>query len=138
MEPAAECMLVLIGATPEGKKEFVGFQTGVCESAQSWLELLIDIKQRGFESPAAPMISAAYCLTLSGRFLLSRAAATFPVSSCTHQPGANITELCYLLGQIGYPTSNVLFRVVGVYPEAQPPCRTSRASPIAPAGEMAF
>jgi hypothetical protein len=29
-------MLVLIGATPEGKKELVGFQTGARESAQSW------------------------------------------------------------------------------------------------------
>ena len=48
MEEAAECMLVLIGATPEGKKELVGFQTGVRESAQSWRELL-DIKQRGLE-----------------------------------------------------------------------------------------
>ena len=28
MEEAAECMLVLIGATPEGKKELVGFPTG--------------------------------------------------------------------------------------------------------------
>jgi Transposase, Mutator family len=49
MEAAAECMLVLIGAIPEGKKELVGFQTGVRESAQSWRELLIDIKQRGLE-----------------------------------------------------------------------------------------
>src|ERR1700757_391036 len=49
MEEAAECMLVLIGATPEGKKELVGFQTGVRESAQSWRELLIDIKKRGLE-----------------------------------------------------------------------------------------
>jgi transposase-like protein len=47
MEDNAECMLVLIGATPEGKKELVGFQTGVRESAQSWRELLIDLKQRG-------------------------------------------------------------------------------------------
>ena len=29
MEPQAECMLVLIGATPEGKKELLGFQVGV-------------------------------------------------------------------------------------------------------------
>ena len=29
MEPQAECMLVLLGATPEGKKELIGFQTGV-------------------------------------------------------------------------------------------------------------
>ena len=49
MEEDAECMLVLIGATPEGKKELVGFQTGVREGAQSWRELLIDIKQRGLE-----------------------------------------------------------------------------------------
>jgi len=47
MEETAECMLVLIGATPEGKKELVGFQIGVRESAQSWRELLIDIKRRG-------------------------------------------------------------------------------------------
>jgi putative transposase len=47
MEANAECMLVLIGATPEGKKELVGFQVGVRESAQSWRELLVDIKRRG-------------------------------------------------------------------------------------------
>ena len=47
MESQAECMLVLIGATPEGKKELVGFQVGVRESAQSWRELLIEVKRRG-------------------------------------------------------------------------------------------
>ena len=35
MEPQAECMLVLIGATAEGKKELIGFQTGMRESGQS-------------------------------------------------------------------------------------------------------
>ena len=49
MEDNAECMLVLIGATPGGKKELIGFQTGVRESTQSWRELLIDIKQRGLD-----------------------------------------------------------------------------------------
>src|SRR5213083_3247006 len=49
MEPAAACMLVIIGATPEGRKELVGFQTGVRESTQSWRELLVDIKRRGLE-----------------------------------------------------------------------------------------
>jgi putative transposase len=47
MEPVAECMLVVLGATPEGKKELVGFQVGVRESAQSWRELLVDLKARG-------------------------------------------------------------------------------------------
>jgi putative transposase len=47
MEDHGECMLVLIGATPEGKKELIGFQVGVRESAQSWRELLVEVKQRG-------------------------------------------------------------------------------------------
>ena len=47
LEPQAECMPVLIGATPEGKKELLGFQVGVRESAQSWRELLVDLKARG-------------------------------------------------------------------------------------------
>ena len=47
MKDHAECMLVLIGATSEGKKELVGFQVGVRESAQSWRELLVEVKRRG-------------------------------------------------------------------------------------------
>src|SRR5688500_18827776 len=57
MEAAAECMLVLLGATPEGKKELVGFQVGVRESAQSWRELLIDLKARGLT--IAPELAVA-------------------------------------------------------------------------------
>ncbi len=44
-------MLVIIGATPEGKKELIGFQVGLRESAQSWHELLTDIKARGLSVP---------------------------------------------------------------------------------------
>ena len=55
MEPTAECMLVIIGATPEGKKELVGFHVGVRESAQSWRELLVDLKHRGLA--VAPKIA---------------------------------------------------------------------------------
>ena len=51
MEENAECMLVIIGATPEGKKELLGFQVGLRESAQSWHELLSDIKGRGLSIP---------------------------------------------------------------------------------------
>jgi transposase-like protein len=42
MGPQAECMLVLIGTTPEGRKELVGFQVGMRESAQSGRELLVE------------------------------------------------------------------------------------------------
>lgn len=56
MEDHGECMLVLIGATPEGKKELIGFQVGVRESTQSWRELLIDVKQRGLQiAPEIPV-----------------------------------------------------------------------------------
>src|SRR6266851_5415879 len=47
MEENAECMLVLIGATPEGKKELIGFAVGRRESAQSWRELLVELRRRG-------------------------------------------------------------------------------------------
>jgi transposase-like protein len=47
MEEHGDCMLVLLGATPEGKKELIGFQVGVRESAQSWRELLVDLKAAG-------------------------------------------------------------------------------------------
>ena len=50
-------MLVMIGATPEGKKELLGFQVGVRESSQSWHELLVDLKARGLR--IAPELAVA-------------------------------------------------------------------------------
>jgi hypothetical protein len=47
LENDAQCLLVIIGATPEGKKELVGLIDGVRESAQSWKELLLDLTRRG-------------------------------------------------------------------------------------------
>src|SRR3954451_3308181 len=47
LEDQAQCILVIIGATPEGKKELVGFTDGLRESAQSWRDLLLDLKRRG-------------------------------------------------------------------------------------------
>ena len=42
LEDEKQCILVLIGATPEGKKELIGFTDGARESAQDWRELLLD------------------------------------------------------------------------------------------------
>jgi len=42
-----QCMLVLMGATPEGHKELISVVDGYRESEQSWYELLINLKQRG-------------------------------------------------------------------------------------------
>jgi hypothetical protein len=47
LEDDAQCLLVIIGATPEGNKELVGLTDGVRENAQSWKGLLLDLKRRG-------------------------------------------------------------------------------------------
>jgi putative transposase len=57
LEDAAQCLLVIIGATPEGKKELVGLIDGVRESARSWKELLLDLKRRGLA--VAPELAVA-------------------------------------------------------------------------------
>ncbi|MFL5334887.1 MAG: IS256 family transposase [Geminicoccaceae bacterium] len=56
MGPQAECMLVVIGATPEGDKELVGFQVGTRESAQSWRELPVGLRARGLAIAPEPAV----------------------------------------------------------------------------------
>jgi transposase-like protein len=50
LEEDRSCILVVMGATKNGKKELVAVQDGYRESAQSWKELLLDLKQRGLET----------------------------------------------------------------------------------------
>lgn len=47
LEEGRQCILVLIGATAEGKKELIAIADGYRESEQSWKELLLDCKARG-------------------------------------------------------------------------------------------
>lgn len=51
LEDEKQCILVLIGATPEGRKELIGFTEGARESSQDWRELLLDLKRRGLDVP---------------------------------------------------------------------------------------
>ncbi|WP_247493315.1 transposase, partial [Bradyrhizobium sp. 142] len=51
------CILVLIGATPEGRKELVGFTDGARESAHDWRDLLLDLKRRGLDVPPRLVIA---------------------------------------------------------------------------------
>ena len=44
-----QCILVLMGATAEGKKELIALADGYRESEQSWKELLLGLKSRGLE-----------------------------------------------------------------------------------------
>jgi transposase-like protein len=49
MEDAAQCILVVMGATAEGKKELVALADGYRESEASWRELLLGLKARGLK-----------------------------------------------------------------------------------------
>ena len=57
LEDHAQCILVIIGATPEGTKELVGFTDGSRESAHDWRVLLLDLKRRGLA--IAPELAVA-------------------------------------------------------------------------------
>ncbi|MDA8364292.1 MAG: IS256 family transposase [Gammaproteobacteria bacterium] len=47
LEEANQCILVVIGATADGKKELLALTEGFRESGESWKELLRDLKRRG-------------------------------------------------------------------------------------------
>jgi transposase-like protein len=57
LEDEKQCILVIIGATPEGKKELIGFTDGARESAHDWRELLLGLKRRGLTK--APELAVA-------------------------------------------------------------------------------
>jgi putative transposase len=46
-ENKRQCILVLMGATVDGRKELIAIQDGIRESEASWSELLLDVKSRG-------------------------------------------------------------------------------------------
>src|SRR6516165_4769069 len=53
LEGGRQCILVLMGATADGKKELIAVADGYRESEQSWRELLLDCKARGLEAEPA-------------------------------------------------------------------------------------
>ena len=49
MESEKTCLLVIVGADCQGKKELVGLMDGFRESKESWLELLNSLQRRGLK-----------------------------------------------------------------------------------------
>ena len=47
LEEDRQCILVLMGATADGRKELIAITDGYRESEQSWKALLLDVKARG-------------------------------------------------------------------------------------------
>ncbi len=54
-DDARQCLLVIIGVTPDGTKELVTIGDGLRESTESWREVLRDLKARGLD--AGPLLA---------------------------------------------------------------------------------
>jgi putative transposase len=55
-EPAdGQCLLIVVGVTPDGRKERVAIGDGYRESKESWKDLLLDLKHRGLQ--AGPLLA---------------------------------------------------------------------------------
>lgn len=57
LEEDRTCILVLMGATADGRKELIAVADGFRESEQSWRDLLMDVKRRGLT--ADPKLAVA-------------------------------------------------------------------------------
>jgi len=55
LEEERQCILLLMGATNDGRKELIGLLDGYRESEQSWRELMTDLKARDLK--AAPKVA---------------------------------------------------------------------------------
>jgi len=54
-EDARLCVLVVVGVNERGQKAFLAIEDGVRESTQSWREVLLSLKKRGFSE--APLLA---------------------------------------------------------------------------------
>lgn len=50
-----QCLLVIVGVTPDGRKERVAIGDGYRESKDSWKDVLLDLKRRGLQ--AGPLLA---------------------------------------------------------------------------------
>jgi len=48
-DDARQCILVIVGVTEQGRKEFIAIEDGYRESEQSWSELLLRLKSQGLK-----------------------------------------------------------------------------------------
>ena len=50
-EPEHSCLLVIVGAREDGRKELLAMELGYRESTASWIELLRGLRDRGLDAP---------------------------------------------------------------------------------------
>ena len=86
MEHDKQCILVIIGADQWGRKELLAIADGYRESAQSWRELLLDLKRRGLRwrpswpSETGRSASGRPCTRATARRANSAAGCTRPAT----------------------------------------------------------
>ena len=51
LEPESSCLLVIVGARADGRKELLGMTLGYRESTDSWADVLRDLRERGLDAP---------------------------------------------------------------------------------------
>jgi transposase-like protein len=51
LEPENSCLLVIVGAREDGRKELLGMTLGYRESTESWADVLRDLRERGLGAP---------------------------------------------------------------------------------------
>jgi putative transposase len=69
LEENRQCILVLMGATADGKKELIAITDGHAESEQCWKQMLLDVKQRGLRADRSLQRSTA-CRVLERALVL--------------------------------------------------------------------
>ncbi len=75
LEPDRPCMLVIIGATKDGRKELLAIEDGHRESKLSWQGVLRDLKKRGLKEAPALAIgdgSLGFWAALEEEFSITR------------------------------------------------------------------
>lgn len=80
-----QCLRVIVGVTPDGRKERVAIGDGLRESKESWKELLLDLKQRVLQhGPLLAVGDGAMGFWAAGRSLPRhpRAALLVPQETC--------------------------------------------------------
>ena len=80
-----QCILVIIGADDMGRKEVSAIDDGYRESAQSWREVLLDLRQRGLVIAWPPA---------TARSVSSRPCEKFTVSCASSAAGSTRRPMC--------------------------------------------
>jgi transposase-like protein len=91
-----QCLLVIIGVTPEGRKERVAIGDGFRESKDAWKELLFDLKERG--------LTRGPLLAVGDGAMGHRAHRTTRTRNCVSR--ATFLGLALRLNARRYPTSD--------------------------------